>query len=367
MSILASRRRLFIATNAGADYDAGSSPHVSLTPVQPAHFLRVLPRHAAALSAALCLCAGGVSPTASAQGWQPHKTVEFVVGSAPGGGNDKTARSMQRIWQANKWLENATVVNKVGGGGAIAYQYVAQRAADAHCVAVVRKAFLGNHILGRSTLNYTDMTTLAIVGDEAMALAVRADSPLKSLKDLVERIKADPQSVAAAVGSARGATPHFVYALVAKAAGVDPRKLKVITFGGAAESVTNLLGGHIDLLSGSVDNVIPHVQSGAMRVLGISSARRAAALPAVPTLKEQGYDVVQGGWIAVMGPRGLTDAQIAYWESLLERTVNHADWKRMLEGDALEWEFIKSQAARDYLKKDYELSRSLLGELGMVK
>ena len=304
---------------------------------------------------------------ASAQGWKPVKPVEFVVGSAPGGGNDKTARTMQRIWQGNKWLENATVVNKVGGGGAIAYNYVAQHPSDAHYVAVVRKAFLANHILGRSPLNYTDMTTLAIVGDEAMALAVRADSPIKSVQDLVGRIKTDPQSVAVSVGSARGATPHFTYALVAKAAGVDPRRLKVITFGGAAESVTNLLGGHIDLLSGSVDNVIPHVQSGAMRVLGISSARRVAALPNVPTLKEQGFDVVQGGWIAVMGPCGMTEAQIAYWEALLERTVNHADWKRMLEADALEWEFIKSDAARDILKKDYELSRTLLGELGMVK
>ena len=274
---------------------------------------------------------------------------------------------MQRIWQANRWLDNATVVNKVGGGGAIAYNYVAQHPADAHYVAVVRKALLANHILGRSPLNYTDLTVLGIVGDEAMALAVRADSPIKSVKDLVERIKADPQSISVSVGSARGATPHFVYALVAKAAGVDPRKLKVVTFGGAAESVTNLLGGHIDLLSGSVDNVIPHVQSGAMRVLGISSARRVAALPNVPTLKEQGYDVVQGGWIAVMAPRGLTDAQTAWWEALLERTVNQAEWKRVLAEDALEWEFTRAQAARDYLKKDYEQSRMLLAELGMVK
>jgi putative tricarboxylic transport membrane protein len=319
----------------------------------------------------VAVCAFTVATIAAtdavAQGWKPERTVEFVVGSTPGGGNDKTARTMQRIWQVNKWLENATVVNKVGGGGAVAYNYVAQHASDAHYVAVVRKAFLTNHILGRSTLNYTDMTTLALVGDESMALAVRADSPIKTVKDLVERIKADPQSLSVSVGSARGATPHFVYALVARAAGVDPRKLKVITFGGAAESVTNLLGGHIDMLSGSVDNVIPHVQSGAMRVLGISSARRVAVLPNVPTLKEQGYDVVQGGWIAIMAPRGLADAQVAYWENLLERTTAHADWKRMLEADALEWEFLKSQPARDYLKKEYDFMRGLLTELGMTK
>lgn len=324
----------------------------------------------AALGVAVWACViatAVVAAEATAQGWKPEKTVEFLVGSSPGGGNDKTARTMQRIWQANKWLENVTVVNKAGGGGAVAYSYVAQHAADAHFVVVVRKAFLSNHILGRSPLNYTDLTMLAVVGEESMALAVRADSPIKTVKDLLERLKADPQSIATAVGSARGGTPHFVYALTAKSAGVDPRRLKVITFGGAAESVTNLLGGHIDLQAGSLDNVIPHVRAGTVRLLCISGAQRSAALPNVPTLKEQGIDVVQGGWIAVMAPRGLTEAQIAYWEGLLERTAANGEWKKMLDADALEAMFLKGQVARDYLKKEYELSRVLLGELGMAK
>ena len=142
----------------------------------------------AALGAAVGAFAVAIAADATAQGWKPEKAVEYVVGSAPGGGNDKTARTMLKIWQGDKWLDNATVVNKVGGGGAVAYSYVAQRAADPHFVAVVRKALLSNHILGRSTLNYTEMTPLAVVGEESMALAVRADSPIKSVKELAERI-----------------------------------------------------------------------------------------------------------------------------------------------------------------------------------
>jgi putative tricarboxylic transport membrane protein len=332
-------------------------------------FPRGLNRRRAATGVALCAFVAATfgAADAIAQGWQPAKTVEFVVGSGAGGGNDKTARTMQRIWQGGRLLENVVVVNKVGGGGALAYAYVAQHAGDAHYLAVVRKALLANHILGRSPLNYTDMTVLAIVGNEVMALAVRADSPIRTVKDLLDRLKADPQSVSVSLGSARGTTPHFVYALVAKTAGVDPRKLKVVTFGGAAESVTNLLGGHIDMVAGSVDNVIPHLKSGTVRVLGVSGAQRSATLPEVPTFREQGIDVVQGGWLAVMAPRGLTDAQVAYWDSLLDRAVAHADWKRLLETDALEPLFLQGQAARDYLKKDYEQSRLLLGELGMVK
>ena len=273
---------------------------------------------------------------------------------------------MQKIWQENKWLANVAVVNKVGGGGALASSYVIQHAADAHYLAIVRRALQTNHMLGRSTLNYTDMTPLASVGSEWMALTVRADSPVKSVRDLVERLRADPQSVSAALGSSRGGTPDFVLALVARTGGVEPRKLKVVTFGGAAESVTHLLGGHIDMMTVSVDNVLPHYRSGAMRVLGISSPQRSALMPDVPTLREQGYDVVMGGFVAIMGAKGLTPPQVAYWEGILERTANHADWKRVLEADALEVEFIKGQALRDYLRKEYDVARGLLVEMGMV-
>ena len=354
----------------GADYDAACLNDRLHIPLHASVSIRDFKLAASCLRAAyaaamfIALAATG---SAFAQGWKPVKPVEFAVGSGAGGGNDKTARTLQRIWQSAGALQNIAVVNKVGGGGAVAYAYVAQHAGDAHYLAVVRKAFLTNHILGRSPYNYTDMTVLGIIGDEVMALAVRADSPIRSVKDLLERLKADPQSVSVSLGSARGSTPHFTYALVAKAGGVDPRKLKVVTFGGAAESVTNLLGGHIDMTAGSVDNMIPHLRSGAVRVLGISGAQRSASLPEVPTLKEQGIDVVQGGWLAVMAPKGLSDAQVAYWEGMLERGIAHADWKHLLEADALEAMFLKGQAARDYLKKDYELSGTLLGELGMVK
>jgi putative tricarboxylic transport membrane protein len=308
------------------------------------------------------------APQCAAQtAWKPDKTVEFVVGSTAGGGNDRTARTMQKIWQNNRWLENTVVVNKVGGGGAIAYAYTSQHPGDGHYVAVARMALLTNHILGRSPINYTDMTPLALMGNEPTAFAVRADSPLKTVKDLVARWQADPQSVSISVGSTRGSTTHFVLALVAKAAGVDPRKLKVITFGGGADSVTNLLGGHIDMMSQSIDNAVPHYKTGTMRIIGISTATRSAGLPAVPTLKEQGYDVVLGGWTAIMGPPGLAPAQVAFWEGMLERTARDAEWRRQLDADSLEWEFMKSQPTRDYLKQEYDLARGLLVDLGMTK
>ena len=315
--------------------------------------------------AALTIAASG--PSTAQTVWKPERNVEIVVGSTPGGSNDKTGRMMQRIWQENKSLENVVVVNKVGGGGSLAYTYTSQHPGDPHFLTVARTGLLSNHILGLSTLNYTDLTPLAMVGAEAMSIAVRADSPIKSVKDLVARWKADPQSVSISIGSSRGSTTHFVLARIARLSGVDARKLKVITFGGAADSITNLLGSHIDMVSLAFNNLVPHHQAGTIRVLAIASERRSAIAPDVPTLKDLGYDVIVGGWTVIMGPRGLSSPQVEYWEDILERTVNHPAWKRFIETNSLEWGFMKSQPTREFLRKDYNAIRTILADLGMAK
>jgi putative tricarboxylic transport membrane protein len=307
------------------------------------------------------------APCAAQTAWKPDKPVEFVVLSAPGGGNDKTARLIQRIWRETKWLENVNVLNKPGGGGAVAYTYVSQHAGDGHYLAVVRKGLLTNHILGRSPLHPNELTPLAVMANEPNAMAVRADSPMKGAKDLAERLKNDPQSITTSVGSTRGGPSHMMVVQLAKLAGADQKKLKVVTFSGSNDSVTNLLGGHIEVISSSVDALVPHHKSGTMRIIGVATNERAQALPNVPTFKDQGYDVVMGNWTAIMGPKGLSAAQVAFWEDLLERTFNHALWKNMLEADALEADFRKSRLTREMMAQDYESERRMLAELGMVK
>jgi putative tricarboxylic transport membrane protein len=206
-----------------------------------------------------------------------------------------------------------------------------------------------------------------VVANEPNALAVRADSPIKGLKDLVATFKSDPQALTTSVGSTRGGPSHMMIVQMARFAGADLRQIKVVTFNGSTESVTNLLGGHIQVMSSSVDALVPHHKTGAMRILGVATAQRAVVLPGVPTFREQGYDVVVGNWTAVMGPKGLAPAQVAYWEELLERTFRHPAWQSMLDADALEHDFRKSQAAREMLVRDYEAERKMLTELGMAK
>jgi putative tricarboxylic transport membrane protein len=307
------------------------------------------------------------SDCAQAQtGWKPDKIVEMVVYTAPGGGNDKSARVMDKIWKQGN-LVNAIVANKVGGGGSIAYTYVSQKTGDADVIAIAQTGLVTNQITGRSVLRYTDLTALAFVGSEPSALAVRADSPYKNLQEFLAQLRKDPASLSTSVGSTLGSTNHFAMVLLAKAAGVNPKQLKVPVFAGGGESMTNLLGGHIDAVLLAANNAIPHHQAGKVRILGLSTPQRAPGVPDVPTFREQGYDVTIEGWTIFVGPKGLTPAQVAFWEDVFRKSVAHEEWKSYLAANAWTWGYKNSRDTLAYLDRYYEQSKSILTELGMVK
>lgn len=304
-------------------------------------------------------------PSANAQSWKPDRTVELVVFAAAGGGNDKAARYLHKIWQDTK-LVDAIVTSKVGGGGALAYTYTSQKVGDGHFVAIAQAGLLTNHITGRSPLNLSDVTILPYIGTEPVALAVRADSPYKNLKEFVAQLKKDPSSLSISVGSTRGAVNHFTVALLAKAAGIDPKQLKILVFDGGAVSVTNLLGGHIDAMVQAANNAIPHQQTGKMRILGISMPKRSASIPDVPTFREQGFDVLMDGWYAFVGPKGLREPQVAYWDAVFEKTVQTSEWKKFIEQTGWEAGYKNSKDTAVYIRKEYDEAKAILTELGMA-
>ena len=301
--------------------------------------------------------------------WSPQRNVEIVVGSAPGGSNDKTARQVERILTEKK-LVNATltVVNKPGGGSTIAFNYVSQHAGDAHYLMVGTTALLSNHIVGNSKLSYLDFTPIASLFNDYVVFAVNAESPIKTGKDLAERLKKDPNSVAIGFATALGSHNHIAAGLLAKAVGANPRNLKAIAYKGSAEAITNLLGGHIDLVTTAAGNAAPHVAAGRMRVVAVAGPRRfGGALADVPTWKEQGVDLVFGGWRAIMGPKGITAAQVAYWEGALSRATKVPEWRTDLEKNYWSDDFVTSQQFRKDLDKDYADMKAVLVELGLAK
>lgn len=306
---------------------------------------------------------------AHAQSWSPQKNVEIVVGSAPGGSNDKTARTVERILTANKLVGSSlTVVNKPGGGGNIAFAYVNQHAGDAHYLLVGTTALLSNQIVGSSKVSYTDFTPIASLFNDYVVFAVNAASPIKSGKELAERLKKDPQSVAIGFATTLGSHNHIAAGLFMKAVGGNPRDLKAVAFKGSAEAITALLGGHIELVTTAAGNVSAHVASGKLRVVGVSANQRfPGALANIPTWREQGVNLVYGGWRAIMGPKGLAPAQVAYWENALRRATEAPEWKTDLERNFWSDDFVTSAQFRKDLDQDYAEMKAVLVDLGLAK
>jgi putative tricarboxylic transport membrane protein len=309
------------------------------------------------------------SPLVCAQAWSPQKNVEIVVGSAPGGSNDKTARAVEHIVTAGKLVPTSvTVVNKPGGGSTIAFGYVQQHAGDAHYLMIGTPSLLSNHITGLSKLHHNDFTPIASLLNDYVVFAVNAASPIKTGRDLTERLKKDPKSISIGFATTLGSHNHIAAGLLMKAIGGNARDLKVIAHKGATDAITNLLGGHIDLVTTAAGNIAAQVAAGKLRVVAVAASQRLpGALADAPTWKEQGVNLVFGGWRAIMAPKGLTPQQSAYWESVLRRTVATPEWKTDLQRNYWSDDFVTGEAFRKDLDSDYAAMKAVLVDIGLAK
>lgn len=304
-----------------------------------------------------------------AQAWSPQRNVEIVVGSAPGGSNDKTARAVERALMEQKLVPTSiSVVNRPGGGSSIAFTYVTQRPGDPHTLLVGTTALLTNHITGRSKIHHTDFTPIASLFNDYVVFAVNAESSIKDGKDLVARLKKDPQSVTIGFATAVGSHNHIAAGLLMKSIGGNPKDLKVVAYKGSADAITNVLGGHIDLVTTAGGNAAGHVAAGLMRVVGVAAPQRFAdALAGVPTWKELGVDLVYGGFRSIVGPKGLAPEQVAFWEGALRKSTERPEWQADLRKNYWSNVFLGSKEFGKELDKDYAAMKSVLVDLGLAK
>ena len=313
-------------------------------------------------------CAGAFAAAAHAQNeWRPNRNVDIVVASAAAGSSDRTARVLQKLLQTNSGFPSLSVTNRPGGGGTVAWTFLTQHPADAHYIATFSPTILTNQIIGTSKLGYQDLTPLAILLREYIVFAVHPDSPLKTAKDLVARLRKDVSSVSFAFATAAGNHNHVLIGMIVKAAGGDPRRAKVVIQPSGGQATTAMLGGHIDVLVAAPANVIPHLQTGRARAIGISAAQRqGGALAAVPTFREQGIDAAFFNWRGFIAPRGLTPAQLGFWDQAFAKAIAADEWKKDLQANAWAEDFMPSAETRRHVDAEYEVMRAILTELGVV-
>ena len=310
-----------------------------------------------------------VGANAQSGSWRPSQNVEIIVPAAAGGANDLTGRLVQKIMHDMKLVPTAVnVVNRPGGGHSIGLTYLNQRAGDGHYLMIETGTMLVNEITGKLNVRHADITPIAVLYRDFVGISVRADSPIRTGRDFVERLKKDPGSLSIALSSALGNANHLAAAMIAKNGGVDVRKLKIVVFNSGSETMTALLGGHVDVVAGPANLAARHLPEGKIRVIGLAAPQRlGGVLAQVPTFGEQGTPGVLANWRSVIGPKNMTPAQVAYWDQVFAKVVQADDYKKEVERNLADPIYLGSRDARKFWDQEYNELKGLLSELNLTK
>jgi putative tricarboxylic transport membrane protein len=276
--------------------------------------------------AALAWLATAVSPVLA----QPAlDRLTIVAPAAPGGGWDQTARALQHVIEADRLVPVVEVQNVPGAAGTIGLaQFINTERGNGRALLVSGLVMLGATLWNDSPVAVTQATPIARLTGEYEVVAVPASSPHRDLRSLIEAFRQRPEAFAWGGGSA-GGTDHILAGLLADAAGIDPRRVNYIAFSGGGEAVAALLGGHVTAGISGYSEFAPHIESGRLRAIAVSSPVRIAGVD-VPTAKEGGFDVELVNWRAVLAAAGISPDDRARLTSVVRQATESARWKQIL-------------------------------------
>jgi putative tricarboxylic transport membrane protein len=302
----------------------------------------------------------------------PQKAITVVAPSGAGGGWDLTARSFAKVLGETKLVEQPlTVENKPGGGGAVFMaEYATQHIENNEMLFVNSPPIIINHLKkeGNSPYGYQNTTPLAQLTKDFGAIVVKADSKYTDLPSLLEDVKKDPSKLTFAGGSAPGSMDHLISILPAFKYGVDPTKVKYVSYDGGGEAITALLGGNADVIGTDASSVKEFLKAGKVRVLAVTSAERLAGdFKDVPTATEQGVDAEFTIWRGVFGPEKMSEEAKNYWVEKIDQLVQTTEWQTEVETQGWEMEYKNSDDFKSFLGEQETLVTQLLEALGMQK
>lgn len=261
------------------------------------------------------------------------KPITIIVPYAAGGVTDTGARLMAAGLE-KELMTSVQVVNKAGAASQLGLTELVRSAPDGYTLSYVVLPTVVTHYLvpGRDAI-YTrkNFQPIAMHHYVPQVLAVRADSPYKTLKDLVEAARANPESIKVS-DSGLMAVPHSTVLMLQRAAAV---RFASVHFTGGAPSVTALLGGHVDVLAGATADALPHKASGAFRVLAIAAEQPDKSMPEVPTMKSLGYDVVAASATGIVAPAGTPPNVVDTLTKAMKKVIESDEHQKKLQQLAL--------------------------------
>jgi putative tricarboxylic transport membrane protein len=299
-----------------------------------------------------------------AQSFTPTRPVETVVHTGPGGGSDLLARAVALMIEKEKLLPvRMQVVNKTGGGGAVAAAYLAEKKGEQHTIGFFTGVWLTNPLTSaEAKVSLKDLTPVVRLVLEPAVIAVKADAPYKTLGDFINAAKQNPGQLKQSGGSITS-RDNVVRQQLQKAGGA---RWAFISFPGGGERIAALLGGHVNMMVIEPAEAGEHIRAGNMRLLAQVTEKRLPAYPDVPTLKEAGFDVTPVPQVrGVVAPPGIPQENVAYWEGVFKKLTQTESWKKFLADNQFEDGYQNAADLTKFYGEFTQQMRGILEEAGV--
>ncbi|MBC7703799.1 MAG: tripartite tricarboxylate transporter substrate binding protein [Rhodoferax sp.] len=291
--------------------------------------------------------------------------IKMMLPANPGGGWDSTGRALGKAMLDAKAVDTVQYDNKGGAAGVIGLaQFVNSAKGDPNAMMVMGAVMLGGLITAKPAVGLEKATPIARLTSEYNVFVVPADSPLKTMKDVVEQLKKDPGSVKWGGGS-KGSTEHISASMLAGKVGVDPKKVNYVAFRGGGEATAAILGGNVTVGGSGYSEFAEYIKAGKMRAIGVTSEKRLPGVD-IPTMRESGYDVVLGNWRGVYGGPGITTDQRAALTDIIVKATKSRSWQDDLSKNAWTPALLTGKAFDDFVDSDFAALRGTMHLAGML-
>ena len=291
--------------------------------------------------------------------------IKMMIPANPGGGWDGTGREFGKALLDAKVADTVQYDNKGGAAGVIGLaQFVNGSKGDANAIMMTGAVMVGGIITGKPQVSMDRATPIARLTSEYNVFVVPANSPLKTMKDVVMQMQKDPGSVKWGGGS-RGSTEHICASMLAGKVGVDPKKVNYVAFRGGGEATAAILGGNVTVGGSGYSEFAEYINAGKMRAIGVTSEKRLPGI-SVPTMKEMGYDVVLGNWRGVYGAPDITAAQRAALTEMVIKATKSKSWTDALAKNAWTPALMTGKAFDDFVDNEFSSLRGIMHLAGML-
>ena len=291
--------------------------------------------------------------------------VKMMIPANPGGGWDTTGRALGKALQEAKLADSVTYDNKGGAAGALGLaQFINSAKGDPNAMMVMGAVMLGGIITGKPPVNLSQVTPIARLTSEYNVFVLPASSPMKTMADVVAQLKKDPGSVKWGGGS-RGSTEHIAAAMIAREVGVDPARINYVAFRGGGEATAAVLGGNVTVGGSGYSEFAEYINTGKMRSLAVTSDTRLKGID-VPTLKEQGINVVIGNWRGVYGAAGITPEQRKALTDMVVAATKSKAWTEALEKNNWTAALMTGPAFDKFVDDEFASLRAVMAKSGMI-